>query len=172
VRAELAALIPADARCVVELGAGTGDGAAAVARRLPDADVTALEASPFMIVAGRLQNEDVTNLRFVQGFGENTGIENHSVDAVAITLVFHECPNTIKRDILAEVRRILRPGGVLVLSDTPQDDLHDYRGFYEPYKEEWFDFDPDAFLRAAGFVDVTRHTAAPPLWSRVAINPA
>jgi SAM-dependent methyltransferase len=171
VRSELATLIPADAKRAVELGAGTGDGAAAIARRIPQAEVTALEASPFMIIVGRLQNAEVRNLNFVQGFAEDTKLEDDSIDAIMITLVFHECPNKIKRDILAEAHRILRPGGALVLSDTPTDDLHDYRGFYEPYKEEWLDFDPNAYLREAGFVEIAVHDVAPPLWSRVAMKP-
>jgi SAM-dependent methyltransferase len=50
--------------------------------------------------------------------------------------VLHECPDAVKRALLGEVRRILRRGGTLVLTDTSQDDLHGYRGFYEPYKEE------------------------------------
>ena len=168
IRAELAALIPAQAKRVVDLGAGTGDGAAAIARRLPDAEVTALEVSPFMIVAGRLQNADVPNFHFVQGLAEATEFADASMDAVAITLVFHECPNKIKRDILREAHRILRPGGTVVLTDTPNDDLHGFRGFYEPYKEEWLDFDPGAFLHETGFTDVASHDVAPPLWSRVA----
>ena len=83
-----------------------------------------------------MQNADVPNLRFAQGLVEQSGLRSGSVDAVAITLVLHECPNAVKRAILAEVRRVLRPGGALVLCDTAQDDLHGYRGFYEPYREE------------------------------------
>ena len=71
-----------------------------------------------------------------------------------------------------EVARILRPGGTLVLTDTPHDDLHDYRGFYEPYKEQWLVFDPNAFLKDAGFEAIESHDVAPPLWSRVARKPA
>ena len=168
VRDALASLVPAEARTVVDFGAGTGDGAAAIARRLPGAQVTALEASPFMIIAGRVQNAGVENLRFAQGFAERSGLCAESVDAAAITLVLHECPNAVKREILAEVHRVLRPGGALVLSDTPQHDLHDYRGFYEPYKEEWARFDPDALLRSVGFASIEACDAAPPLWTRIA----
>jgi ubiquinone/menaquinone biosynthesis C-methylase UbiE len=134
--------------------------------------VTALEASPFMLIAAKHQNAGLPNLRWVQGLAEQTGLEAGSFDAVAITLVFHECPDTIKRDILAEAFRILRPGGTLVLSDTPNDDLHGYRGFYEPYKEQWLVFDPDACLKDAGFGEIEAHDVAPPLWSRVARKPA
>jgi SAM-dependent methyltransferase len=171
VRDVLAAHVPADARTVVDFGAGTGDGAAAIARRLPEARVIAFEASPFMIIAGRVQNAGIPNLRFMQGLAEHSGLAAGSVDAVAITLVLHECPDVVKQEILAEVRRVLRPGGTLVLCDTPQDDLHGYRGFYEPYKEEWSRFDPDALLRAAGFRDVEAPRVPPPLWSRIARNP-
>ena len=171
VRKQLASLIPANAKRVVDLGSGTGDAAAAIARRLPEAQVQGLDASPFMTVVARHQNPGLPNLRLERGFAEDTGLDEASQDAVSITLVFHECPDNVKRDILAEARRILRPGGTLVLSDTPSDDLHGYRGFYEPYKEQWLEFDPDAFLREAGFPDVEARDVAPPLWSRVAIRP-
>lgn len=168
IRNELATLIPESARSVADLGSGTGDAAAAIARRLPEAEVLGLDASPFMTVAARHQNPGIPNLRLEHGFAERTGLPDASMDAVAITLVFHECPDKIKTDILAEAHRILKPGGTLVLSDTPNDDLHTYRGFYEPYKEQWLVFDPDAFLEAAGFEDTRDHPVASPLWSRTA----
>ena len=172
VREELASLVPADARRVVDLGGGTGDLGAAIARRLPNAEVRSVDASPFMVIAGRVQNADVPNLRLDQGFAEATGLEDGSVDAVVITLVFHECPDAVKQTILAEVARILRPGGTLVLTDTPHDDLHDYRGFYEPYKEQWLVWDEETTLAEAGFVEFERHDVAPPLWSVVCRRPA
>jgi SAM-dependent methyltransferase len=171
VREAMAALVPEQARTIVDLGGGTGDMGAAVARRLPNAQIRSIDASPFMVIAGEVQNGGLENLTLEQGFAEATGLPDDSVDVVLITLVFHECPNQIKRTILGEVQRILRPGGHLILSDTPQDDLHGYRGFYEPYKEEWLHYDPEASLLEAGFVDVERHEAAPPLWSVIARNP-
>lgn len=65
----------------------------------------------------------------------------------------------------------LRPGGALVLSDTPNDDLHSYRAFYEPCKEEGRDSDPDAFLARAGLAVIERRDDAAPLWTRVARKP-
>jgi SAM-dependent methyltransferase len=171
-RDAIAALVPAGARAILDLGAGTADGGAAIARRLPEAEVSAIDASPFMVIVGRRQNGGVPNLSIEQGFAERTGRADASIDAVHATLLFHECPNAVKRGILAECLRVLRPGGALVLADTAQDDLHSYRGFYEPYKEEWLGFDPDAALRAAGFVAIEAHPVAPTLWSRVARKPA
>ena len=56
IRKDLAAHVPAAAAVVVDLGSGDGDGPAATARLLPSARVIAVEASPFMIIAGRAQN--------------------------------------------------------------------------------------------------------------------
>jgi SAM-dependent methyltransferase len=172
IRDELAKLIPADAKKIADLGSGTGDAAAAIARRLPDAEVLGLDASPFMTIAARHQNGDVVNVRYERGFAEATGLDDDSLDAIAITLVFHECPDKIKQEILLEAYRILKPGGTLVLTDTPTDDLHTYRGFYEPYKEQWKAFAPETFLAAAGFEGAEDRSIAPPLWSQVAQKPA
>lgn len=171
-RDELASLVPDGARRVVDLGSGTGDAAAAMARRLPEAQIIAIDASPFMTIAARHQNPGLAKVRFEQGFAEETGLPDASFDAVTVTLVFHECPDLAKERILAECLRVLRPAGTLVLSDTPQDDLHGYRGFYEPYKEQWLRFDPDERLARAGFEQIRKADVAPPLWSRVAQRPA
>ncbi|MEM9652569.1 MAG: class I SAM-dependent methyltransferase [Actinomycetota bacterium] len=168
IRRELAALVPEDATTIVDFGSGSGDGPAAVARRLPNAEVLGLEASPFMLTAAQVQNADCANLRFEQGFVESSGLEADSVDAVTITLVLHECPDEVKAKILTEAHRILRPGGVVVLTDTPNDDLDKNRGFYEPYRLQWRTFDPDDALTTAGFTGVEHHHVAPPLWSRTA----
>ena len=172
IREDIATLVPENARSVVEFGAGTGDGAAAIARRFPTARVMALEASPFMIIAGRTQNADLPNLEFVQGLAEETNIAEDSVDLVLLSFLLHECPDTIKRDILDRARRILRPGGMIVLNDTPPDSLDGYRGFYEPYREQWRDFDPETSLAEAGFEDTSNHEIAPTVFTRTATKTA
>ena len=171
-RDELALFIPEDARRVLDVGAGTCDAAAAIARRLPEAKVTAVEASPFMIIAGRRQNRDVSNLDYLHAMGEDMPYEDDSIDAINITLVLHECENRAKEAIVGECYRVLRPGGTLVLSDTPTYDLDDFRGFFEPYREQCVKFDADAFVKEQGLVDIKAYDTAPPLWTRVAIKPA
>lgn len=141
-----------------------------------------------MIIVGRRQNRDATaqNLEFKHCLAEATGLDTAAFDCVTITLVFHECSDEGKAAIIAEAYRLLRPGGVLVFSDTPPEDLQTYRGFYEPWKDQWLHFKVDDFLTSKGFVDLQAFdVTAPPadggfqvrptqqrLFTRVATKPA
>lgn len=150
-RRELSAMVPSDSRCVVDLGCGDGDGPACTARALPGASVIGVDASPFMLLAGRTQNAGLPNLRLVHALAEDTGLPDGCADCVTITLVFHECSELGKAAIAQEAKRLLKPGGVLLFADTPQDDLHTYIGAHEPYKNEWVHFKPEAFFTWLGF---------------------
>jgi SAM-dependent methyltransferase len=157
VRKQLSEYIPPDSKLIVDLGCGDGDGAAATARMYPGAKVVGIDASPFMIVAGRRQNRDCANLEYRHQLAEETFIPSNSVDTVTLTLVLHECSDEGKRGILKEAFRILRPGGTIVLIDTPQSDLLTFRGFYEPWKHQWVHFNATQFLTEAGFETVIDH---------------
>ena len=69
----------------------------------------------------------------------------------------HECSDEGKASILREAYRILKPNGTIILSDTPQNDLLTYRGFYEPWKHQWLHFQPKRALEEAGFVNIMNH---------------
>ena len=171
-RDEIAQLFPEDARHILDLGAGIGDDAAAIAHRLSGATVTAWEASPFMIVVGRLYHQELTNLRWQHGLAEKTGLPDNSVDGINMSYLLHECPDEIKQLILAECWRILSPGGLLVVTDALPGDLHSYRGFFEPYKEQWLKIEPDKLLTEAGFIKVKAYQFANSTWTRVGSKPA
>jgi len=157
-RGDLVQWVPMHSKFVVDLGTGDGDGAATTAKLRPAARVVGVDASPFMIIAGRRQNREVANLEWRHALAERTGLSDGCADAVTITLVLHECSDEAKLDIAREAARILKPGGVLVVADTPQDDLATYRGFYEPHREAWAKFDPHALFEAAGLVGVSQTT--------------
>ncbi len=173
IREATARFFPADATLVYDLGAGTGDQSAAIARRLPGAQVVCVEASPFMLVVGKRRQRDRPNLRWVHAMAEDVEVADGSVDAVNISVVFHEIPNFAKHRLLEKAFKLLRPGGTMVLSDVPSTDLDRHRGFFEPYRQEWRTYDPGADLASVGFRDVTVHHVVAPrwMWTRVAVKP-
>jgi SAM-dependent methyltransferase len=96
---------------VVDLGSGTGLSTRAWAERADE--VVGVEGSPEM----REQAEVATaapNVRYVQAFAQQTGLPDHSADIVTCSQSFHWME---PQPVLAEVARILRPGGVFAAYD-------------------------------------------------------
>jgi SAM-dependent methyltransferase len=96
---------------VVDLGSGTGLSTRAWAERAEE--VVGVEASPEM----RQQAEAATsadNVRFVQAYAQETGLPDGVADIVTCSQSFHWMEPVAT---LAEVARILRPGGVFAAYD-------------------------------------------------------
>jgi SAM-dependent methyltransferase len=172
-REAVAEFFPEGAKLIYDLGAGTGDQSAAVAKRLPACQLVCVEASPFMIVVGKRTHQTIANMRYEHGMAEDADVADGSVDAVNLSLVFHEIPNFAKHRLLERAFRMLKPGGKIVLSDVPPMDLDGHRGFFEPYRLEWQSYDPGADLASVGFRDVRVHHVVAPrwLWTRTAQKP-
>lgn len=93
---------------VVDIGAGSGTPAAALAHR--GLDVVCVEPSSAMILQGRLR---YPNLRYVQAVGEALPFDAASFESATLLYVLHHT-----RDpelVLGEARRVLRPNGRLVV---------------------------------------------------------
>ena len=156
-------------RRVADLGCGTGQFAGRLAAEWPLVTVSALD-----VFAGHLEEarrefsrSELPNLEFVQGDARDTGWESDRFDAVTIRHVLHALPEV--EAVLAESRRILRPGGLLyilaedyagLIFDTPGESAQ--RLFYDatpalaPHGTNLF-HGRAAFreLREAGYEDVT-----------------
>lgn len=111
--AEVAAIDP---DVVVDIGCGTGTLTIAVAERLPAARVVGIDGDTKVLdLARRKQGSE--RIEWVEGLADELPFADGEVDAVMTTLVFHHLPLAIKKAALAEARRVLRPGGRLVVAD-------------------------------------------------------
>jgi ubiquinone/menaquinone biosynthesis C-methylase UbiE len=111
-----AALAPPDVRTVVDLGAGTGVGTLALARRFPSADVVAVDRTPAMLhrTQAAADRAGTAHVRAVQAdLDEVWPVEIGEVDVVWASSSLHEVadPDRLLRDVLAA----MRPGGLLVV---------------------------------------------------------
>ena len=103
---------------VLEIGTGTGNLALLVARRHPDAEVVGLDPDPLALaVARRKAGRRGLRVQWDLGTAAELPYEEASVDRVLSSLMFHHLDEDEKRRTLAEVRRVLRPGGSLHLMD-------------------------------------------------------
>ncbi|MBD2571111.1 class I SAM-dependent methyltransferase [Anabaena lutea] len=146
---------------ILDLGCSVGMSTFALQTVYPQAKITGLDLSPyFLAVANYRSQQRQAKINWVHGAAESTGLPDQSFDLVSIFLMCHELPQSATRNILAEARRVLRPGGHLAIMDmNPKSEIYKKMPTYiltllkstEPYLDEYFSLDIEQALVAAGF---------------------
>ena len=98
----------------LDVGCGTGAAAVHLATtyRL---DVTGVDADPAQIRLARSESAGLADIRFLTGDATRLPFPDGEFDIVATNKVTHHVPRW--EDALAEMRRVLAPGGVFVYAD-------------------------------------------------------
>jgi ubiquinone/menaquinone biosynthesis C-methylase UbiE len=146
---------------VLEVACGTGRVGAQLVRALPEASYTGVDLSPYYIEVARERLAGQRRVSLLTANAEELPLPDASFDAVCCVYLFHELPRNARRRVFAEMRRVLRPGGCLVIEDSLQpqdagelgvflerfpDDMH------EPFYRDYLRDDLGTALAEAGFV--------------------
>lgn len=103
-----------EGRHVLEVGSGRGGGAKYIAGALKPASYTGMDLAQSAVdLANKIHV--LPNLKFIQGTAENIPIADNSVDVVINVESCHAYGSVEK--FLNEVKRVLKPGGYLLLVD-------------------------------------------------------
>jgi len=114
---------------VVDLGTGTGRVLRAVAPEFEEAVGVDFSAASLRGHAERLPDDLRTKVTWRQADATATGLEGGVADVVTCVQLLQHLPTDELRDALvAEARRILRPGGLLVLTCYGFNVVHRLRG--------------------------------------------
>jgi ubiquinone/menaquinone biosynthesis C-methylase UbiE len=109
-------------RRILEVGCGLGDDAAALAKRVVSGgSVFAIDGSEAMVNAARERHGDVAGLSFDVADAAQLPFGDASFDACRIDRVLQHIDDPARA--LAEMVRVLRPGGVLVAFDSDWETL-------------------------------------------------
>lgn len=156
VRSALIDRITSQPRRILDLGCGTGSTTLKLKQAFPQAEVVGLDLSPYMLVVAADKAKSARlNISFTQGLAEATPFPSASFDLVTASLLFHELPPAIARDILRECFRLLRSGGEVLILDGNQPVLRStpwlMEVFEEPYIKAFAQNSLNADLSAVGF---------------------
>jgi SAM-dependent methyltransferase len=111
-------LLPAGARRVLDLGAGTGK----LTRRLRDRGLDVVAVEPSAGMRDQLARA-VPDVDILDGTAESIPLPSHSIDAVLVAQAWHWVDPA---RALPEVARVLRPGGRLGLLWNIRDEREDW----------------------------------------------
>lgn len=98
----------------LEVGMGNGEASILVARTFP-LEVMGVDIDPEQIQLARAASQDISNVRFYTADSTHLPFEDNRFDIVATNKVTHHIPNWL--DAMAEMVRVLKPGGYLIYSD-------------------------------------------------------
>ncbi len=143
-------------RRILDLGCGTGSTTLMLKQAFPQAQLTGLDLSPYMLVmADHKAKAAGLNIQWRHGNAEETGFPDASFDLVTASLLFHETPPTASKSILRECFRLLTAGGEVLILDGNQKTLRQVdwltEVFEEPYIKDYAAGSVDAWMGAAGF---------------------
>jgi ubiquinone/menaquinone biosynthesis C-methylase UbiE len=152
----------------LDVGCGTGRLLAFLHDAWPGMRLTGIDLSaPYLAEARRLIGK-TARVKLVEGAAEKLPAEDASVDFVVSSFLMHELPNDVRLAALREMARVLRPDGLVVITDSIQrGDQPDWDGlldlfphyFHEPYYAEYANGSLATWCSEAGLKSVATERA-------------
>ena len=168
---------PASSLRLLDVACGTGRTLHQIARTHPTMRLWGVDLSPAYVRAARKRLEHVSELTLAVENGERLPFADGTFDIATSVYLFHELPAAVRRNVVRELHRVVRPGGLVVIEDSAQladsaeiaTALREFpREFHEPFYAHYLADDLAPIFSNAGFsVDaVESHLVAKVLTAR------
>jgi ubiquinone/menaquinone biosynthesis C-methylase UbiE len=144
---------------LLDVACGTARFLAGIKHNYPRLPVVGLDLSEAYLRRARRELRAWSWVALIKGAAEALPFAEASFDVVSCVYLFHELPRPVRQQAAAELARVLRPGGRLVLVDSFQqgdepalDGLLELfpLAYHEPYFADYVRHDLAALFRDAG----------------------
>ncbi len=128
---------PPGPKRILDVACGAGSLLRQLAVAFPDAKLHGVDLSPHYVEVARERLRNVPDVTLVAENAESLPWRDAHFDAVVCVYLFHELPKDVRRTVLREMHRVLKPGGVLVVEDSAQyAEAADIASFLEAFSQE------------------------------------
>ncbi len=87
-------------------------------------NITGLDLSPYFISVAKFNNwRKKLNIDYIFENAEDTKLKNNSFDLICSSFMFHEVPPQARKNIIKEMKRLLKPGGIISILDLDPEKL-------------------------------------------------
>jgi ubiquinone/menaquinone biosynthesis C-methylase UbiE len=144
---------------IIDVGCGTGRFLDFVKQAWPRLPVLGLDLSQAYIRHARRHLERWSGVNLIVANAEAIPAQDNSCDAVTSVFMLHELPPKVRRTVIGEAARVLKPGGRLILVDSLQSGdepaydamlLRFPRYYHGPYYHSYLGEDFGAVSRSYG----------------------
>src|SRR5690606_7842843 len=103
---------------IIDLATSIGQSATLLKERFPSALVVGIDlAAPMLRYAHKRDVDLGLDVEFRQESADELTEHDGSVDIVHVNILFHEVPRVVAEKVVAEAHRVLRDGGLFVITD-------------------------------------------------------
>jgi len=104
----------------LDVATGTGRFMSFVMDNFPQLDAVALDLSPFYLREAQQLLAAHETVKFVESAAEEMPFPDASFDSISCVYMFHELPREVRSKVVAEMARVLKPGGKVFFCDSAQ----------------------------------------------------
>lgn len=169
--------LKADNARLLEIACGTGRVHTFIRDSWPAMQTTASDLSPYYLEEARKNNaywesefapKGLGSTSFVQANAESLPFEENAFDIVVSVYLFHELPADAQDNVFADVSRVLKGGGLFVLTDSVQlgdrpridGQIGRFGNFAEPHYQAYIRRDLASLARTHGLEPVAKELSS------------